>query len=75
MKIGDIVIKNSSQIQFLNKNPFSETSEGIIFWNDDVPSLILDINHGSSSSYTLIKILTDKGSGWIYMNLVKKIND
>ena len=40
MKIGDIVIKNSSQIQFLNKNPFSETSEGNIIWNDDVPSLI-----------------------------------
>jgi len=75
MKIGDIVIKNSPQIEFLNKNPFSETSEGSIIWHDDIPALILDINHGSSSCYTMIKILTTKGSGWIYMYLVKKIND
>jgi hypothetical protein len=75
MKPGYLVRKLSSEQEWLKINPWEETSEGVIFWRENTPVLVLEVNPGSGKPFEQIKILTRAGIGWIYSSKVEIIRE
>ena len=75
MKPGYLVRKISPEHEWLKINPWEETSEGVIFWRENTPVLVLEVRENSGKPFEQIKILTRSGIGWIYSSKVEIIRE